>query len=78
MRETQLGYQATLKRRSVTTIYGQDIDEVTLDVEFQTDDRVRFKVMNELISCDSFFSDNYYIFARVHEKICPNFVTCSC
>lgn len=47
MRETQLGYQATLKRRSGTTIYGQDIDEVTLDVEFQTNDRVRFKVMNE-------------------------------
>ena len=49
VRETQLGYQATLKRRSSTTIYGDDIDEVVLDVEFQTDDRVRFKVMNELI-----------------------------
>lgn len=44
MRETQLGYQATLKRRSASTIYGQDIDEVTLDVEFQTNDRIRFKV----------------------------------
>ena len=44
MRETQLGYQATLKRRSATTIYGQDIDEVTLDVELQTNERVRFKV----------------------------------
>ncbi|KAJ7393935.1 hypothetical protein OS493_003604 [Desmophyllum pertusum] len=26
-RETQLGYQATLRRRSASTIYGQDIDE---------------------------------------------------
>ena len=47
MRETKLGYQATLKRRSASTIYGQDIDEVTLDVEFQTNDRVRFKVMKK-------------------------------
>ena len=48
-RETQLGYQATLRRRSASTIYEQDeiIDEITLDVEFQTNDRVRFKVMNE-------------------------------
>lgn len=45
VRDTNLGYQATLKRRSaVTTIYGQDINIVTLDVEFQTNDRVRFKV----------------------------------
>ncbi|XP_020616218.1 maltase-glucoamylase, intestinal-like [Orbicella faveolata] len=44
VRETQLGYQATLKRRSASTIYGQDIDEVTLDVEFQTNNRVRFKL----------------------------------
>lgn len=43
--ETQLGYQATLKRRSATTIYGQDLDVVTLDVEFQANDGVRFKVM---------------------------------
>lgn len=47
MRETKLGYQATLKIRSASTIYGQDIDEVTLDVEFQTNDRVRFKVMKK-------------------------------
>lgn len=45
VRETQLGYQATLKRRSATTIYGRDLDVVTLDVEFQANDRVRFKVM---------------------------------
>lgn len=49
VRETQLGYRATLNRHSNTTIYGDDIDEIVLDVEFQTDDRVRFKVMNELI-----------------------------
>lgn len=49
VRDTNLGYQATLKRRSaVTTIYGQDIDNVNLDVEFQTNDRVRFKVAVEL------------------------------
>ena len=47
VRETQLGYQATLQRRSASTIYGQDIDEVTLDVEFQTNNRVRFKVMKK-------------------------------
>ena len=48
MRETELGYQATLKRRSAaSTIYGQDIDDVTLEVEFQTNDRIRFKVRNE-------------------------------
>ncbi|CAH3034609.1 unnamed protein product [Porites lobata] len=42
---TNLGYQAALKRRSaVTTIYGQDINDVILDVEFQTNDRVRFKL----------------------------------
>ena len=47
-RVSKLGVQATLKRRSsATTIYGQDIDELTLDVEFQTDDRVRFKVEYE-------------------------------
>ena len=46
---TNLGYQATLKRRSaVTTVYGQDINDVILDVEFQTNDRVRFKVAVEL------------------------------
>ena len=45
VRDTNLGYQATLKRRSaVTTIYGRDINIVSLDVEFQTNDRVRFKV----------------------------------
>ena len=48
MRETNLGYQATLKRRSNITIYGQDIDEVGLVVEFQTNDRVRFKVIVRL------------------------------
>ena len=47
MQETQLGYKATLKRRSASTIYGQDIDEVTLDVEFQTNDCIRFKVRDE-------------------------------
>ncbi|XP_068752603.1 maltase-glucoamylase-like [Montipora capricornis] len=44
VRDTKLGYQATLRRRSNTTIYGQDINEVGLDVEFQTKDRVRFKL----------------------------------
>nr|XP_058944408.1 maltase-glucoamylase-like [Pocillopora verrucosa] len=44
VRETQLGYRATLNRHSNTTIYGDDIDEIVLDVEFQTDDRVRFKL----------------------------------
>ena len=48
MRETQLGYQATLKRRSASSIYGQDIDDVTLEVEFQTNDRVRFKVTDAI------------------------------
>ena len=47
MRETQLGYQASLRRRSASTIYGQDIDEVKLDVEFQTNDRIRLKVRDE-------------------------------
>ena len=47
MRATKLGYQATLKRRSSATIFGQDIDEVTINVEFQTDDRVRFKVKDK-------------------------------
>lgn len=48
VRETQLGYQVTLKRRSVgITIYGHDINVLTLDVEFQTNDRVRFKVMDK-------------------------------
>jgi len=44
VRDTKLGYEATLIRRSSATIYGQDIDELTLDVEFQTNDRVRFKL----------------------------------
>ena len=46
-RSSNLGIQVTLKRRSNATMYGQDIDEVTLDVEYQTDDRVRFKVEYE-------------------------------
>lgn len=66
VRETQLGYRATLNRRSNTTIYGDDIDEIVLDVEFQTDDRVRFKVMNELIW-----------FRWACDKLCSNFKTCS-
>ena len=66
VRETQLGYRATLNRHSNTTIYGDDIDEIVLDVEFQTDDRVRFKVMNELIW-----------FRWACDKLCSNFKTCS-
>ena len=40
---TRLGYRVTLERRSNRTIYGHDIDEVALEIEFQTDSRVRFK-----------------------------------
>jgi len=52
VRDTKLGYQATLIRRSSpsVTIYGQDIDELILDVEFQTDERVRFKVNDMKLS----------------------------
>ena len=49
VRETQLGYQATLKRHSASTIYGQDIDEVTLDIEFQTNHCIRLKVRCNLV-----------------------------
>ncbi|XP_074615489.1 putative maltase-glucoamylase 2 isoform X3 [Acropora palmata] len=44
MQVTKLGYQARLKRRSDITIYDKAIDEVGLDVEFQTEDRLRFKL----------------------------------
>ena len=52
MQVTKLGYQARLKRRSNITIYDKAIDEVGLDVEFQTEDRLRFKVIDQVLqSC---------------------------
>ena len=43
-KETDLGYQVILTRLSNKTLYGGDIDNVTLDVEFLTNTRLRFKV----------------------------------
>lgn len=52
MQVTKLGYQARLKRRSNIAIHGNAIDEVGLDVEFQTEDRLRFKVIDHVLqSC---------------------------
>ena len=42
--ETPSGYEVVLKRISYPTWYGLDIDDVLLEVDFQSDSRLRMKV----------------------------------
>lgn len=42
--QTALGYRMKLTKISNKTLYGGDIARITLDVEFLTDTRLRFKV----------------------------------
>lgn len=42
--QTKLGVQLNLKRLTYKSIYGDDVQNIALEIEFQTKDRLRFKV----------------------------------
>ncbi|XP_033018828.1 maltase-glucoamylase, intestinal-like [Lacerta agilis] len=42
--KTEKGWRVALSRRGIASLYENDIPQLALDVEFQTEDRVRFKI----------------------------------
>ena len=44
---TSLGLRVNLERMTYPSIYEDDVKSLTLDIEFQTENRVRFKVKHE-------------------------------
>ncbi|XP_031459607.1 sucrase-isomaltase, intestinal-like [Phasianus colchicus] len=44
MEKTAKGWRVTLDKRSTLSLFGDDISPIVMDVEFQTKDRLRFKV----------------------------------
>ena len=43
--DTELGIQVQLQRIATPSWFGSDFSSVVLEIEFQTEDRVRLKVM---------------------------------
>ncbi|NXT25950.1 SUIS protein, partial [Syrrhaptes paradoxus] len=44
MESTDKGWRVTLNRRQALSLFGNDISPVVLEVEFQTKDRLRFRL----------------------------------